>query len=93
VTNTITVRPHPSEDYREIIDVVNIWNSEETNIVYKPGTVLVIDFWATWCEPCLKPMAHNQKILETRGADWGDKVRIVAIAGDTEIEDVTSTVK
>ena len=30
-------------------------------------------------------MAHNQHMLETRGADWGDKVRIIGLSIDQDI--------
>ena len=30
-------------------------------------------------------MVHNQHMLETRGADWGDKVRIVGLSIDGDI--------
>jgi thiol-disulfide isomerase/thioredoxin len=38
-------------------------------------------FWATWCPPCQKPMAHNFKIRERNAENWKN-VRIIAISTD-----------
>jgi thiol-disulfide isomerase/thioredoxin len=46
-------------DYQIIENVVDVWTMEEKSIPHKQGQVLLIDFWATWCPPCQKPMAHN----------------------------------
>lgn len=53
-----------------------------TEVKHEAGQVLLLDFWATWCPPCQKPMAHNQEMLEKRGADWGDKVRLLGLSID-----------
>jgi len=55
---------------------------EKTTIKHNEGEVILIDFWATWCPPCQKPMAHNQEMLEKRAADWGGKVRIIGVSID-----------
>ncbi len=52
------------------------------SIEHKEGQVILLDFWATWCPPCQAPMAHNCKMLEERGKDWGDKVRLIGLSID-----------
>jgi len=32
------------------------------------GTVVLIDFWATWCQPCKKEMPGYQKLLDGYGS-------------------------
>ncbi|QDO95498.1 AhpC/TSA family protein [Formosa sediminum] len=36
----------------------------ETSLYQYRGKVLLIDFWATWCGPCLKAMPHVGEIYE-----------------------------
>jgi thiol-disulfide isomerase/thioredoxin len=52
-----------------------------------------LDFWATWCPPCQAPMAHNQKMLEDRGKDWGDKVRLIGLSIDNTVDVVKNHVE
>ena len=62
--------------------VCDLESEAERFVEHKQGQVILLDFWATWCPPCQKPMAHNQEMLEKRGSDWGDKVRLIGLSID-----------
>lgn len=51
---------------------------------FEPGKVYVVEFWATWCGPCVASMPHLAD-LQNKLADKG--VRIVSIS-DEELETV-----
>src|SRR5690606_13476857 len=46
----------------------------------KAGQVYVIEFWATWCGPCLAGMPHLSQ-LQT---EFGDNVRIIGISREPD---------
>lgn len=47
-------------------------------------------FWATWCPPCEKFMEVNQQLLEKRGVQWGESVKIVGFSVDDADVDIAS---
>ena len=81
------------DKYKTITDVVALNETEKMNLEHKEGEVWLLDFWATWCPPCQKPMAHNQEMLEKRGADWGSDVRIIGLSIDQSMEKLAGHVK
>jgi len=72
--------------YKPIGNVMPFEGEEAKEIVHNEGEVILVDFWATWCPPCQKPMAHNQEMLQKRKSDWGDKVRIIGVSIDQSKE-------
>ncbi len=47
------------------------------------GKVVMIDFWATWCGPCMMELPEVQKVIEQYAKDKKDVV-IVALSQDDE---------
>lgn len=43
------------------------------------GKVVFVNFWATWCPPCIAEMPAIQKLYN----DYKDKIKFVIIANDT----------
>jgi len=54
------------------------------------GKIVVMDFWATWCGPCMAAMPHMLKVQE----EYRDKgVQIVGISLDKDAETLKGTIK
>ncbi len=51
----------------------NIYNFEEAK-----GKVVFINFWATWCPPCIAEMPSIQKLY----ADYNNKVEFIFVTND-----------
>jgi len=53
------------------------WIKGEPVSKFEPGTVYVIEFWATWCGPCIKAIPHLNDLQKK----YGDKVVVIGVAG------------
>src|SRR5262249_22133568 len=52
------------------------------------GKVVLIDFWATWCGPCLMELPEIQKLID-RYADTRKGVIIVALSEDRQPDELS----
>lgn len=65
--------PRPAPDFR-----VATLEGAEATLAESAGQVVLIDFWATWCKPCLEMMPHVQ-LLHDRYAGAGFAVMGISI--------------
>jgi thiol-disulfide isomerase/thioredoxin len=42
---------------KAVVQLVN-WEEAEAMIAAQKGKIVVVDFWSTWCEPCVKEFPH-----------------------------------
>lgn len=59
---------------------------------YLGKQTIVIDFWATWCKPCVAELSHLQKVYESR-KDKGFVVLAVSMDGPETESQVAPFVK
>lgn len=75
------------EENREKLSNYN-WNlvtidNQNVDFTDIKGEVILVNFWATWCPPCIAEMPY----LEALYKDYGSKINFILLAND-EIEKV-----
>ena len=81
----------PSIENKETSDKLTDYNwnlIDGTNTAYNlqeaKGKVVLINFWATWCPPCIAEMPSLQKLYN----DYNDKVVFLFVTNE-ELSDIT----
>ena len=67
-------------------DVSNL-NTSSLSQDTAPDTVTYVDFWASWCKPCLKSFPWMNE-MQARYADKG--LKIIAVNVDSEVDDANA---
>ena len=58
----------------------------EENLSDYSGKVVLIDFWATWCGPCIAALPKLRELVEEQPAD---RLALIASSADEKLEEVT----
>ncbi|MGZ3747717.1 MAG: TlpA family protein disulfide reductase [Pseudobdellovibrionaceae bacterium] len=53
------------------------------------GKVIIINFWASWCGPCVEEVPSLIKLMKA----FPDKLELIAISGDSTEEEIYSFLK
>ncbi len=48
------------------------------------GKVLIVNFWATWCDPCVREFPSMLRLVD----HFKGEVQLVAISSDTDLNDI-----
>jgi thiol-disulfide isomerase/thioredoxin len=54
---------------------ISEWVKGEPVNEFEKGQVYVVEFWATWCGPCIAGMPHLSELQK----EYGDKVKIIGV--------------
>ncbi|MCC9599324.1 TlpA family protein disulfide reductase [Stieleria sp. JC731] len=72
------------------LDLAHYYDESDAKVTdFKKGNVYVVEFWATWCPPCVASMPH---LAELQQKYRGDKLQIVSIS-DEDQETVSAKLK
>ena len=63
--------------------------SDKVSLASAAGKVAIVDFWATWCEPCKDSFPHYQRLADK----YGDKLVVMGISVDEEPDGIAAFAK
>lgn len=69
---------------------VEDFNGKQVDLSKYKGSIIIIDFWATWCAPCIQEFP-NMKKMYNKFKDKG--VQFIGVSLDDDIEDLRGFVK
>ena len=80
--------PHPLLGLQLPELSVDRWVGEPRDPAALRGRIIVLDFWATWCMPCLGSIPKNNRIAADYGEMGVEFIGVCASTGGEELESV-----
>jgi thiol-disulfide isomerase/thioredoxin len=62
----------------------NLTNGSSASVSDFHGKVVWLEFWATWCGPCQKPIKDLAELAAEHRPEWKDKVALVPVSIDDD---------
>jgi len=70
---------------------VRLENAEEADLSQLAGRIVVVEFWATWCGPCIRAIDELEAFQEQH-PEWKGQVELLAVSVDQRREDAVTLV-
>ncbi|MCH8241018.1 MAG: redoxin domain-containing protein [Planctomycetes bacterium] len=64
-------------------------DAEETDLSQLAGRIVVVEFWASWCGPCIKALDELES-LQAQHPEWTGQVEFLAVSVDERKEDAVT---
>ncbi len=86
-TGVAALSPVPIEHASPPVLVLNNLNGDQRSLDDFSGKVLLVNFWATWCPPCVKELPSMQAV---RNRLAGEPFEVIAVNVGEDLEQVKS---
>lgn len=66
------------------VELHNFFNNSVISTDSLKGSVVIVNFWASWCAPCVEEVPSLIKLINK----YNGKVKLLAISGDSSKQDI-----